>query len=114
MKFSQPSKHLTAGVLLASDQAKRKTGAEADALFAQAEEKLLAAEHLVAGSGAYDLACIAALCGQPNQCLQWLQGSLAAGRLPSRQHLVSDEDLNSVRDEPWFAELLSAARDEAG
>jgi hypothetical protein len=40
--------------------------------------------------------------------------SKAAGRLPSRQHLLGDDDLRCVRDESWFAELLSAARDEAG
>jgi hypothetical protein len=96
------------------DQAKTKTGAEADALFAQAEEKLLAAEDLVTGSGDYNLACIAALRGQRDECRHWLQRSLAAGHLPSRQHLMADDDLRSVRHEPWFAELLSAARDEAG
>jgi hypothetical protein len=96
------------------DQAKTKTGAEADSLFAQAEEKLLAAEDLVTGSGDYNLACIAALRGQRDECRHWLQRSLAAGHLPSRQHLMADDDLRSVRHEPWFAELLSAARDEAG
>lgn len=40
--------------------------------------------------------------------------SKAAGRLPSRQHLLGNDDLRCVRDESWFAELLSAARDEAG
>jgi hypothetical protein len=110
----QLSEHLRAGVRLGSDQRKTKTGAEADALFAQASEKLLAAEGLVTGSGAYNLACIAALRGQPDECRHWLQRSHAAGRVPSRQHLMADDDLRSVRDEPWFAELLSAARDEAG
>jgi hypothetical protein len=42
-----------------------------------------------------------------------LARSQAAGRLPSGQHLLDDDDLRCVRDEPWFAELLSAARDEA-
>jgi hypothetical protein len=95
-------------------QATTKTGAEADRLLSQAEEKLLAAEQLATGAGAYDLACVAALRGQPVECRQWLERSQAAGRLPSRQHLASDDDLEAVRDEPWFAELLSAARDEAG
>ena len=94
-------------------RASSKTGAEADELLSQAEEKLLAAEALVAGHGAYNLACVAALRGQPEACRQWLQRSKAAGRLPSRQLLLGDEDLRRVRDEPWFAELLSAARDEA-
>jgi hypothetical protein len=64
-------------------------------------------------SGVLNLACIAALRGQPKECRQWLERSLAAGRLPSRQHLASDDDLQSVRDEAWFQEVLSAARDEA-
>jgi MinD-like ATPase involved in chromosome partitioning or flagellar assembly len=103
----------TVGAAL-SDQAKTKTGAEADGLFAQAEEKLLAAEQLRVGSGAYNLACVAALRGDHENCRRWLERSRAASKLPSRQHLMTDTDLDSVRNAPWFAELLSSAKAGAG
>jgi hypothetical protein len=96
------------------EQAKTKTGTEVDSLLSQAEEKLLDAESLVTGSGAYDLACVAALRGRREACRQWLERSKAAGRLPSRQYLVGDDDRRCVRDERWLAELLSTARDEVG
>ena len=95
------------------EEAKTKSGAEADTLFAQAEEKLLAAEQLHPGSGVYNLACVAALQGHSEACLQWLEQARAAGMLPSREHLMADTDLDSVRNEPWFAELL-ASISEAG
>jgi len=91
-------------------QAKTKTGAEADGLFAQAEEKLLAAEQLRAGAGAYNLACVAALRGDHEKCREWLERALAAGTLPSREHLMTDTDLKSVRNDAWFAELLASAQ----
>lgn len=36
--------------------------------------------------------------------------ALTAGELPSRKHLMSDADLASVRNDPWFAELLASAQ----
>ncbi|MCY2994631.1 MAG: sigma 54-interacting transcriptional regulator [Planctomycetota bacterium] len=106
----KPDKHQTLnswGKLLLA-QAKQKTSAEADGLFDRAEEKLLAAEKLAEGTAAYDLACVAALRGNPQGCRQWLERSRQAGKLPSREHLLADIDLDSVRTQPWFAELLAS------
>jgi hypothetical protein len=89
------------------EQAKRKTGAEADRLFAAAIEKLLRSESLVPGKAAYNLACLTALKGQPDECRKWLSKSLEHGTLPSKQHLLNDSDLESVRSMAWFHELLS-------
>jgi hypothetical protein len=82
--------------------------------LAQAGEKLLAAEQLRAGAAAYNLACVAALRGDRENCRQWLERSRAAGKLPPRQHLMADSDLASVRNDPWFTELLLSAPAGAG
>ncbi len=89
------------------ERAKQKSGAEADRLFKLAAEKLMESEAISLGSGAYNLACISALQHQPEECRRWLLESLKHQTIPSRQHLLSDPDLESVRDLDWFKELLS-------
>jgi hypothetical protein len=47
--------------------------------------------------------------GDVEQCREWLRRTKDHGRLPGKQHLLSDPDLASVRDEPWFREFLDEA-----
>ena len=89
-------------------QAKWKTGEEAESLFSKATEKILKAEEIRPGSGAYNLACIAALRGDSGKARKWLEKSHELGTLPDDQHLREDTDLQNVRDEDWFQELLRA------
>jgi hypothetical protein len=74
-------------------------------LFTQACEKCEQAEKLQPGISSYNLACIAALCGDKDGCHVWLEKCLVAGKMVSCEHLKSDEDLSSVRDEDWFKEI---------
>ena len=86
-----------------------KTGDEAERLWGEAEKRLLEADKIAAGSSAYGLACVAALRGDVNACRKWLEAAIKHDSLPSRAHLESDSDLNSVRDEAWFQEILARA-----
>ncbi len=88
------------------EQAKTKTGEEADNLFALAEEKLYDAEKIQPGAGSYNLACICALQNKEDECRKWLETSQQFGKLPSREHLLKDTDLESVRECEWFKALL--------
>ena len=89
------------------DQAKTKTGAEAERLYTQAAQLLSKAESLFPGYAAYNLACLAAVHGDTAQCRRWLEASLHGGRLPSREHIGHDSDLDSVRNLDWFKEFLA-------
>ncbi len=95
------------GVLLV--QSACKTGVEAERLRKEAEKRLLEAEKIAAGSAAYNLACVAALRGNTHACREWLEAAIKHDSLPSRAHLESDSDLDSVHNEAWFQEILSSA-----
>ena len=89
-----------------SEQAKTKSGGEADDLFGLAEQRLLSAEAIRQGSGAYNLACVKALQGISAECRQWLEIAYRLDTLPRHEHLIKDKDLDSVRGQGWFKQLL--------
>jgi len=92
-----------------SDQAKMKGGEEAIKLFSQAGEKLIECENLKPGWGSYDLACISALTGRDENCREWLAKSKSHKKLPSKDHLMQDTDLDNVRQSEWFKKFLEEA-----
>lgn len=87
------------------EQAGTKSGDAATALVQDAYQKCEQAEAVKRGSGAYNLGCVCARLGRKDTCREWLTIGGQAGTLPSRTHAMEDADLESVRDETWFAEL---------
>jgi hypothetical protein len=53
----------------------------------------------------YNAACAAALAGQAELCRELL-AQLAAWGVLHHEETAADGDLASVRDQPWFAQLL--------
>jgi hypothetical protein len=80
--------------------------AEHRRLLRLARGELLRAEQLGAGAAAYNLACGAALAGDPGECRMWLERCQQAAQLPLAEQLRADPDLACVRDEPCFVALL--------
>ncbi len=78
--------------------------------LAEAERLLTRAESLKKGVAAYNLACLAALRGQKDEARRWLEASLAAGNLPDRGHLETDKDMDPIRGEAWFADIVKRAK----
>ena len=93
-----------------SHQARTKSGEQADGLYNLAMEKLILAEKLQPGVAAYNLACIAALRGDEAGAENWLLTSQRIGQLPSRQDLLNDLDLASIRKKSWFEKILASAK----
>ena len=75
-------------------------------LFQDARAKLEHAESLNPDR-VYNLACLFALTGNTEACREKLFHCKDKGTLPNKAHLLADEDLESVRDLAWFAELIS-------
>lgn len=60
--------------------------------------------------GAYNAGCANALKGQPDQAIVWLRRAVELG-FDRRDTLERDEDLDSLRTDPRFAELLAGVPD---
>ena len=89
-----------------SEQAKTKQGDQRSELLREAQERLLEGERVKEGSCAFNLACAADLMGQVDDCRRWLLVALKHGKLTAK--LMEDSDFDSVRDLPWFKEILAA------
>lgn len=60
-------------------------------------------EAMMPGKCAYNLACTYAVEGLVDDCIKWLKVADVNGHLPSREHLLEDRDLDSVRTNPSFS-----------
>ena len=89
------------------DLAKMKEGEEAQQLLSESRTKLLLAEQIKTGSGAYNLACISALLNDDESCRKWLELSYESESIPDVEHLNSDSDLDNVRETSWFREIIA-------
>jgi len=75
-------------------------------LYPEAKKVLEQAETLNPDA-VYNLACLLARTGAVEECREKLMRCKAAGTLPDREILLTDEDLESVRGMDWFQEVLA-------
>jgi hypothetical protein len=74
--------------------------------YNQSKETLLKAEAVKPGSGAYNLACLHALNNEVDECQKWLLICKSTGTLPDWKKLEEDPDLNVIKDQQWFKDLI--------
>ena len=91
------------------EQARDAAPEERDGLLAAAENSLAELLPQDSAKGLYNRACIAALRGQHEKALELLEECRKAGRLPSREHLEKDKDMDSLRNLDAFKEFLEQA-----
>lgn len=89
--------------------ARTLTGEAQQQRFAKAEAVLLKAKQL-GYKNSYNLACLRALQGRPDEARALLQETRDNGCLPDADHLNTDADLDSLRDLDWFKALLVEPR----
>jgi tetratricopeptide (TPR) repeat protein len=81
--------------------------ADTASILEQAKEKFLKAESLKPGTSAYNLACVFARQGDPEQCRHWLELAEQCKTLPSANEILQDSDFSSVRNEDWFQRFIT-------
>lgn len=79
---------------------------ERDRLLDEAYEKCLRVEQTSPGASAYNLACIHALRNRPEEAIDWLERSHAAGKLPTQAHIAVDKDFDGIRETAPFQAWL--------
>lgn len=97
------------GALLLTRFHSEKANENKSALLGKAEG-LLRRATLLQPTQTYNLACVLALKGDSDGCREKLRIAAEAGTLPEAEHLLSDPDLASVREEAWFKEVVEGRR----
>lgn len=77
-------------------------------LYSDAKTHFERAEKIHKGHAVYNLACIYAILGQDDECLQALSDAVDYGSLPSEQEVLNDPDLASVKNKGWFLDFISS------
>lgn len=75
-------------------------------LYGLAEDFFEKANKIQKGSAAYNLACIYALRSDEEACQQALQQAREFGSLPGQEAIVSDIDMDKVKQAQWFKDLI--------
>jgi tetratricopeptide (TPR) repeat protein len=92
-----------------SDLAKKKEGEDSKKLLQEAIIKCLRVEELKEGKGAYNLACIYSLLKEFEISFEWFEKALKLGKT-SRDHIEKDTDLDNIRTDHRYKELLDKYR----
>ncbi len=94
------------GGVVYMELARRQNVSPDDELYQQAEAFFIRAGKIQKGSAAYNLACIYALRGDKEACLEALKQAKESGSLPDEQDVMNDPDMAAVKNELWFQEFL--------
>jgi tetratricopeptide (TPR) repeat protein len=79
-----------------------------DELYQTAKAYFEKANAIQAGSASYNLACICALQGEHDACLQALEEAKNKGSLPEAGDIIADPDMVKVNNAVWFLEFIDA------
>ncbi len=77
-----------------------------DELYDLAREFFENAERIQRGSAAYNFACIYALRGQEDACIEAFELSKECGSLPDAENILDDLDLTGVKKAQWFVDFM--------
>lgn len=81
-----------------------------DSLYSLAQQQFENANRIQAGTASYNLACIYALRGDFDNCLNALENSKSRGSLPDVGDILNDPDLDKVKEQDWFLAFIEPLR----
>ena len=82
---------------------------ERETFLKSAEEYIILAYAIKSSGAAYNFACLKAVQGKIPEAIAFLEESLAAKKLPNKEHIENDADHNPIRDTPEFKAFMEKA-----
>ena len=82
-----------------------------DPLYHAAKAQFILADKIQKGSAIYNFACISALMGDDEACLQALKDAVDYGSLPNKDEVLNDPDLDKVKSKTWFIEFIESLKE---
>lgn len=95
------------------DMARLEGAAKNAETYLKAQQEFERANSIQAGAASYNLACIHALRGENDACLQALENARDKGSLPDTQDILNDPDMAGVANQTWFVEFIAARNKKA-
>lgn len=81
-------------------------------IFVKAKESFLKANEIQNNCASYNIACMNALQNDGDACLESLEKARDSGHLPNEEDIINDDDLENVKQMPWFDEFIASLADE--
>ncbi len=81
-------------------------------LYVKARELFNKAEEIQEGPASYNIACLFALQGDGDACLETLEKARDFAHLPDENDILNDDDLNNVKQMAWFDEFIASLTEE--
>lgn len=94
------------GGVACMDLARLNDAKSDDPLYDMARREFEKANAIQAGAASYNLACIYALRGETDPCLEALETAKSKGSLPDADDIVNDPDMSGVKNKKWFQQFL--------
>lgn len=101
------------GAILMRQARDKPDARHSDVFYEKAKEKILAANDLKPGIGAYNIACLHSLRGEQEECRKYLNQAKETGNLPEKGYLKIDKDLDNAKDKDWFQEFIKELSEKA-
>ncbi len=79
-----------------------------DEWYVKAKKSFVSAEEIQQGSASYNLACLYAMQSNTDACLDALEKARDCGIIPDEQDILTDTDLDNVKQLSWFDEFISS------
>lgn len=98
------------GGVVYMELARQKGAGPKDALYDNALALFQDANRIQSGSASYNLACIYALRNDQEACLNALEDSRDHGSLPSIDDILSDSDLDNMKEHHWFIDFVESLK----
>lgn len=94
------------------DLARARKVPQSDELYEMAKRQFEKANTIQAGVAAFNLACVHAVRGDNDACLEALKIAKEKGNLPDDSEILADPDMVNVIEQGWFKDFIASLEED--